>query len=50
MNVDAVELEHQEGAAIVVLVLYSRSQLKKKIVFGQISGGTGNSSRSCQLR
>ncbi len=36
-----VELEHQDGAAIVVLVPYSRSRLKKKVTFGQISGGMG---------
>jgi hypothetical protein len=36
-----VELEHREGAAVVVLVPYSRSRLKKKITFGLISGGTG---------
>jgi hypothetical protein len=38
-----VELEHQEGAALVVLVPYSRSRLKKKVTFGQISGSTGQS-------
>jgi hypothetical protein len=37
-----VELEHQEGAAIVVLVPYSHSRLKKKVAFGQISGGMGS--------
>jgi hypothetical protein len=36
-----VELEHQEGPALVVLVPYSRSRLKKKVTFGQISGGMG---------
>jgi hypothetical protein len=36
-----VELEHRERVAIVVLVPYSRSRLKKKVAFGQISGGMG---------
>lgn len=37
-----VELEHQEGTALVVLVPYSRSRLKKKkVTLGQISGGMG---------
>jgi hypothetical protein len=36
-----VELEHQEGAAIVVLVPYCRGRLTKKITFGQMSGGMG---------
>jgi len=36
-----VELEHREGVAIVVLVPYNRSRLKKKVAFGQISGGMG---------
>jgi hypothetical protein len=35
-----VELEHQEGAALFVLVPYNRSRLKKQITFGQISGGS----------
>jgi hypothetical protein len=36
-----VELEHKEGTAIVVLIPYSRSRLKKKVIFGQISGTAG---------
>jgi hypothetical protein len=36
-----VELEHQEGTALVVLVPYNRSRLKKKVTLGQISGGMG---------
>jgi hypothetical protein len=36
-----VELEHQEGLALDLLVSYARSSLTKKITFGQISGGVG---------
>lgn len=36
-----VELEHKEGNAIVVLIPYSRSRLKKKVTFGQISCTAG---------
>jgi hypothetical protein len=36
-----VELEHQEGTALVVLAPYSRSRPKKKVTFGQISGSMG---------
>ena len=38
-----IELEHQEGAAIVVLVPYSRNRLDREVTFGQISGAAGQS-------
>ena len=38
-----IELEHQEGAAIVVLVPYSRNRLDREVTFGQISGTAGQS-------
>ena len=36
-----IELKHQEGAAIVVLVPYSRNRLNKEVTFGQIGGAAG---------
>jgi hypothetical protein len=37
-----VELEHQEGTALVVLMPYDRSHLTKEITFGQMTGSTGH--------
>jgi hypothetical protein len=36
-----VELEHREGATLVLLVPYTRSRLKKTVTLGQISAGPG---------
>lgn len=36
-----VELEHQEGVALVVLLPYSRSRFKKTVTFGQMSVAEG---------
>ena len=36
-----VELEHQEGATLVVLVPYTRSRFKKTVAFGPISVAHG---------
>jgi len=44
--VDAVrlELEHQEGTALVMLVPYGRSEVTKEVTFGQMTGSTGHPS------
>jgi hypothetical protein len=36
-----VDLEHRDGAALVVLVPYSRGRFKKTVTFGQMSGSSG---------
>lgn len=36
-----VELEHQEGVALVVLLPYTRSRFKKTVTFGQMSVAGG---------
>lgn len=36
-----VELEHREGAAVVVLVAYSRARFTKKLSLGEMSAGPG---------
>jgi hypothetical protein len=36
-----VELEHQEGVALVVLLPYVRSRFKKSLTFGQMSVSQG---------
>lgn len=36
-----VELEHREGATLVILVPYTRSRFSKKVTLGQMSVGLG---------
>lgn len=37
-----VELEHQEGTALVLVVPYSRSRFKKTVTLGNMSGGVAD--------
>jgi hypothetical protein len=37
-----VELEHQEGTALTLLVPYERSRFKKTVTLGQMAGGAGD--------